>query len=108
MNLVRRWYIWFPYGPKKKGLAKLEKQILFFVTIVESGVDVDVTIGTVDSVDTVVVDVDVDDDDVSIIGLIVEVDIYSTVYMSAIFILISGKTKLYKILFCIIFNKVIL
>lgn len=53
------------------------------------------TIGTVDSVDTVVVDVD----DVSIIGLIVEVDIYSTVYMSAIFILISGKTKLYKILF---------
>ena len=65
------------------------------------------TIGTVDSVDTVVVDVD-DDDDVSIIGLIVEVDIYSTVYMSAIFILISGKTKLYKILFCIIFNKVIL
>ena len=95
MNLVRRWYIWFPYGPKKKGLAKLEKQILFFVANVDSGADVDVTIGTVDSVDTVVVDVD----DVSIIGLIVEVDIYSTVYMSAIFILISGKTKLYKILF---------
>jgi hypothetical protein len=33
-------------------------------------------------------------DDVSIIGLIVEVDIYSTVYMRVIFILISGKTKL--------------
>ena len=30
-------------------------------------------------------------DDVSIIGLIIEVDIYSTVYMSAIFILISVK-----------------
>jgi hypothetical protein len=85
MNLVRRWYIWFPYGPKKKGLAKLEKQILFFVTIVESGADVDVTIA-IDSVDGM--------DDVSIIGLIVEVDIYSTVYMRVIFILISGKTKL--------------
>ena len=87
MNLVRRWYIWFPYGPKKKGLAKLEKQTLFFVAIVESGAEVDVTIGTVDTVVDGV-------DDVSIIGLIVEVDIYSTVYMSAIFILISGKTKL--------------
>ena len=87
MNLVRRWYIWFPYGPKKKGLAKLEKQILFFVAIVESGSDDDVTIGTVD---TVVVGVD----DVSIIGLIVEVDMYSTVYMRVSFILISGKTKL--------------
>jgi hypothetical protein len=55
-----------------------------------SVVDIDVTIGTV-TVDSVV---GVCVDDVSIIGLIVEVDIYSTVYISAIFILISGKTKL--------------